>query len=196
MTSLQLRQLGVLAGLGSLLGTILYVQTSSVTSTDTVSNVPASTGSSAVPLSAAPVVDVKLEALHAPHGEPPESERNPFRFRARAADPDAAANGRGGRGGRGDAPPPPPPPPPVAQHQEPQGPPPPPPIALRFIGVVDPAASDARAAIFSDMRGNVFSGREGDIIEGRYRVLRVGADAAELAYLDGRGRQTIRLSGQ
>jgi hypothetical protein len=78
----------------------------------------------------------------------------------------------------------------------PQGPPPPPPIALRFIGIVDPAASDARAAIFSDMRGNVFSGREGDIIEGRYRVMRVGADAAELAYIDGRGRQTIRLSGQ
>jgi hypothetical protein len=81
--------------------------------------------------------------------------------------------------------------------EEPTGPPPPPPIALRFIGVVvDPSGSDARAAIFSDMRGNVFSGREGDTIEGRYRVVRVGADAAELVYLDGRGRQTIRLSGQ
>jgi hypothetical protein len=39
-------------------------------------------------------------------------------------------------------------------------------------------------------------GREGDIIEGRFRVLRVGVDSIELAYADGRGRQTIRLSGQ
>ena len=30
----------------------------------------------------------------------------------------------------------------------------------------------------------------------RYRVLRVGADSLDLAYADGRGRQTIRLSGQ
>jgi hypothetical protein len=48
----------------------------------------------------------------------------------------------------------------------------------------------------SDGRGNVFNGREGDIIEGRYRVLRIGPDNAELAYVDGRGRQVIRLSGQ
>jgi hypothetical protein len=40
------------------------------------------------------------------------------------------------------------------------------------------------------------NGREGDLIEGRYRVLRVGADSLDLAYADGRGRQTIRLSGQ
>jgi hypothetical protein len=51
-------------------------------------------------------------------------------------------------------------------------------------------------AVLADGRGNVFHGREGDIIEGRYRVLRVGADSADLMYVDGRGRQTIRLSGQ
>lgn len=39
-------------------------------------------------------------------------------------------------------------------------------------------------------------GREGDIIEGRYRVLKVGLDTLEIAYADGRGRQTLRLSGQ
>ena len=38
--------------------------------------------------------------------------------------------------------------------------------------------------------------KEGDIIEGRYRVLRIGTDSADLIYVDGRGRQTIRLSGQ
>jgi hypothetical protein len=50
--------------------------------------------------------------------------------------------------------------------------------------------------VLSDGRGNVFNGKEGDVIEGRYRLLRVGNDSADLIYLDGRGRQTIRLSGQ
>jgi hypothetical protein len=51
-------------------------------------------------------------------------------------------------------------------------------------------------AILSDGRGTVLYGREGDTIEGRYRLLKVGADAVELAYVDGRGRQTVRLAGQ
>jgi len=51
-------------------------------------------------------------------------------------------------------------------------------------------------ALLSDGRGNAFYGKEGDIIEGRYRLLRVGPDSADLSFTDGRGRQTIRLSGQ
>jgi hypothetical protein len=80
----------------------------------------------------------------------------------------------------------------------PAGPPPPPPIPLRFIGLVGagPTTQAGRVAIFSDQRGNVVHGKEGDIIEGRYRVLRIGPDSADLVYLDGRGRQTLRLSGQ
>ena len=39
-------------------------------------------------------------------------------------------------------------------------------------------------------------GREGDTIDGRYRVLKIGTESAELSYVDGRGRQTLRLSGQ
>jgi len=191
--SQQLRQIGILGGLGTVLGTILYVQGSGGANPGAVTNTPAAAGNTTTPLAASPVADVRLDALQASRGETPESERNPFRFRPRAVE--GPVGGARGAGGRAAAPPPPPPVMPVAPPQ-PQGPPPPPPIALRFIGIVDPAASDARAAIFSDMRGNVFSGREGDIIEGRYRVMRVGADAAELAYLDGRGRQTIRLSGQ
>jgi hypothetical protein len=50
--------------------------------------------------------------------------------------------------------------------------------------------------VLSDGRNNVFNVREGEVVEGRYRVLRVGNDSADLVYLDGRGRQTIRLSGQ
>ena len=68
--------------------------------------------------------------------------------------------------------------------------------SLRFIGLVDAPSQGGRVAILSDGRGNVFYGKEGDIIEGRYRLLRVGPDAADIAFTDGRGRQTIRLSGQ
>ncbi|MNC87469.1 hypothetical protein D3C83_31970 [compost metagenome] len=76
----------------------------------------------------------------------------------------------------------------------PTGPPPPPPIALKFFGLA--VIRGERVATFSDDRGNTFHGKEGDIIEGRYRVLRIGTDSVDVAYLDGRGRQTIRLTGQ
>jgi hypothetical protein len=39
-------------------------------------------------------------------------------------------------------------------------------------------------------------GKEGDIIDGRYRILKIGTESIDMAYLDGRGRQTIRLTGQ
>ena len=42
---------------------------------------------------------------------------------------------------------------------------------------------------------NVFYGREGDIIEGRYRIVRIGLESIEMMHVDGRGQQTIRLSG-
>jgi len=80
--------------------------------------------------------------------------------------------------------------------QAPTGPPPPPPIPLRYIGYLDQQGEVPRVAVLSDGRGNVFNGKEGDVIEGRYRVLRIGDDSADLIYVDGRGRQTIRLSGQ
>jgi hypothetical protein len=80
--------------------------------------------------------------------------------------------------------------------QAPTGPPPPPPIPLRYIGYLDQVGEVPRVAVLSDGRGNVFNGKEGDVIEGRYRVLRIGNDSADLIYIDGRGRQTIRLSGQ
>jgi hypothetical protein len=133
-----------------------------------------------------PVADVKLELLTDRRSELAEAERNPFRFQPRPAPPRVAPSPVQPAPSGGD------PSAPVA----PVGPPPPPPIALRFIGLLDAPAQSLRVAILSDGRGNVFYGKEGDIIEGRYRVLKVGADVAELAYVDGRGRQTIRLTGQ
>jgi len=128
--------------------------------------------------------DIRLEALQRDPGPLLAPDRNPFRFERRAVE---SAPSRPSRR------------PAVVVPAEPEGPvlpPPPPPIPLRFIGYLQPRGGAARVAVLSDGRGNVFDGREGDIIEGRYRVLRVGNDSADLIYLDGRGRQTIRLSGQ
>jgi len=105
------------------------------------------------------------------------------------------------RSGRTGSPPPPrvdtrpAPPPAVFGPPRPAGPPPRPQIPLKFFGLVV-TTEGTRVASFVDARGNVMTGTEGDIIEGRYRVLRVGTESVELAYLDGGGRQTIRHSGQ
>jgi hypothetical protein len=123
--------------------------------------------------------DVRLEALDLDRARPGAGNRNLFRFRSRATAPEGVAAGRG-------LPPPPPPP---------AGPPPAPgvpPIALKFIGVVEATGKSQTYAVLRDDRG-VYHGREGDVIEGRYRILRIGAESVELAYVDGRGRQTLRL---
>jgi hypothetical protein len=133
------------------------------------------------------VTDIQLEALNAPREDAPVAERNLFRFQVKAPPPAPSRPQV--------APPqvvqPGPPRPPV-----PTGPPPPPPIPLRFIGVLNAPTQAGRVAILTDGRGANLMGREGDIIEGRYRLLRIGPDAVEMAYTDGRGRQVIRLSGQ
>src|SRR6266576_2825014 len=77
----------------------------------------------------------------------------------------------------------------------PPAPPPPPPIALKFIGLMESPTQKQKIAVLSDGRNAPFLGKEGDIIEGRYRILKIGVESIELAYADGRGRQTIRLTG-
>lgn len=128
-----------------------------------------------------PVTDVRLEALTGTDATPTGSDRNPFRFRPKAPPPAPRVVA-------------PPPqtfvPPPVV------GPPPPPPIPLRYVGLLGAATQPDRVAVLSDARGNPFYGKEGEIIEGRYRVLRIAADSVDVAYADGRGRQTLRLSSQ
>ena len=129
--------------------------------------------------------DVHLEALDSEWPKPGEAERNLFRFKPKA-------------------PPPPPPAPPrptqpaVPVNPVPSGPPPPPPvppITLKFIGIIESPSSSRKIAVLSDGRNPPFQGVEGDIIEGRYRILKIGVESVEIAYADGRGRQTIRLTG-
>ena len=129
--------------------------------------------------------DVHLESLNAERLKP-TAERNLFRFRPKAPPPPPPPPAGSTVVQPPPGPPPPPPPPP--------GPPPPPPITLRFLGIVDSPTRGMKIAALSDGR-NTFHGVEGDIIEGRYRILKIGVESIEIAYVDGRGRQTIRLTG-
>ena len=127
--------------------------------------------------------DVHLEDLNAERVRPGAGERNLFRYKPK--------------------PPPPPPPPPVnvapppvnTAPPPPPGPPPLPPIGLKFIGIIESPTHARKIAVLSDGRNPPFQGEEGAIIEGRYRILKIGVESIELAYVDGRGRQTIRLTG-
>jgi hypothetical protein len=123
---------------------------------------------------------VHLDALSTERRRP-EAGRDLFRFREKPP------------------PPPPPPPPPripsPAEEAAAAGPPPPPPITLKFIGFVDSETPGKRLAFLSDGRGAPLSGHEGETVLGQYRILRISAESIEMSYLDGRGRQTIRLSG-
>jgi hypothetical protein len=127
--------------------------------------------------------DVHLDALNAVRPKPVGAERNLFRFRQRTASPEGAMTR-----GSGAAP--------VAAPVAPvpTGPPPPPPISLKFIGTIR-AEGLPIAAILSDGQGPPMRGVEGQTIAGRYRILRIGVESIELSYLDGRGRQSIRLTG-
>jgi hypothetical protein len=60
---------------------------------------------------------------------------------------------------------------------------------------MDVDAQGKRIAFLSDGRGAPLYGHEGDTVLGQYRILRIGAESIEMSYLDGRGRQTIRLTG-
>jgi hypothetical protein len=127
------------------------------------------------------VVDVKLELLHDERTAPAEPTRNLFAFRQRAQAPPPRSEVEEQ--------------PQVAAPPQPTGPPPPPPILLKFIGVLE-VPGQGKVAILSDGRGNTFHAREGDAVDGRYKVLKIGTESIEMSYVDGRGRQTLRLSGQ
>jgi hypothetical protein len=147
---------------------------------------PAARGAQQSRSQAAPFGGVKLDALAAERQSPSDTPRNPFRYQPKA--------------------PPPPvrpvtPPPPSNASAEPvrppiqTGPPPPPPIPLKFLGIVT-RKNGVQWAVLSDGKAAPMFGRDGDIIDGRYRIVKIGIESIELTYLDGRGRQVVRLTGQ
>jgi len=125
---------------------------------------------------------VRLDALKQPRPSAEGGTRNPFRFYT---------------------PPPPPPPPEVATpvpalppvEDAPTGPAQPPPIPLKYIGLMEGVPGQGKVAAFSDCR-TTMRGREGEVIAGQYRLVKIGVESVVVEYVDGRGRTTIRMSGQ
>jgi len=177
------RQLVLLGALGAALAVVVMARRADDPSGTSQVR---SNGRSATTTAAAtqtPVADLKLNLLKSDSSELAPPTRNPFQFKAKPSPPAPREQASASR-----------PPVVIAPPPLPQGPPPPPPIALKYIGVLETA--QGRVAIFRDSGGDVINGKEGDIIDGRYRLLKIGVESADLAYVDGRGRQTIRLSGQ
>jgi hypothetical protein len=110
-------------------------------------------------------------------------ERNLFRFKPKAPPPSPNVGVRPSQPTQQPVP------------AQPTGPPPAPPITLKFIGLVEQGPGQPKIAVLSDSAGHVFHGFEGQTIEGRYRILKIGVESIEMSHIDGRGRQTIRLSG-
>ena len=134
---------------------------------------------------AATAPDVNLEKLEAERPKPGEAERDLFRFKPKPPPPRPPAAPTPARVE----------PSPAAAPDAPPPPPPLPPITLKFIGLIGPAAEVPKIAVLTDGKGLPVYGKEGDIILGQFRLIRIGAESVDLSYLDGRGRQTVRLSG-
>jgi hypothetical protein len=130
------------------------------------------------------VDQVQLAKLEQEWPAPGETRRNPFTMNA-PPPPPSEAPAAGSKPAEPVAPPVatgPPPPPPI------------PPITLKFIGVI---SSDSLGKIAGLSDGKfVYRGREGQIVEGRYRIVKIGEESIQIEYVNGTGRQTIRLSGK
>lgn len=170
--------------LGALLVFLAFVMYRAWTSTQAPSLAPSSNSAQAgggpggrTP-AIAPAPDVHLPALEDERPKPGPVSRDLFRFKPKAAPSTAPRETPLAR----PAPTGPPPPPPLA------------PIPLKFIGIVEAPDRKLKLAVLSDGR-DVFKGTEGQVIAGQYRLIHIGAESVEMSYLDGRGRQTIRLSG-
>ena len=183
------RQLALLVGLLAVLAGLVATSivrrptadNTAVVSNSTTSRAPVTRNQDRVNTAEA----VGLEALKMPRRDPVEGQRDPFRFRPRSTPSPGPARGRstGGPPAGPGAPP------------SPAAPTGLPPIALKFIGIVDAPTQGGKLAVLSDGR-SVFYGHDGDIVDGRFKIVRIGVESLDIMYVDGRGRQTIRLSGQ
>ncbi|MFB3853645.1 MAG: hypothetical protein ACE148_07455 [Vicinamibacterales bacterium] len=131
------------------------------------------------------IPDVALEKLQAPGNVRSEPTRDLFRFQPKVPPASIVPARR-----PANIPDP-------AVTAGPPPPSPPPRITLKLIGIVERTARGTKLAVLLDpASGDSFYGAEGDIIDGRYRVVKIGVESVEMTHADGRGRQTIPLSGQ
>lgn len=109
-----------------------------------------------------------------------ETDRNPFRFQPKAPPPA----------------PPGPPPGPIAPPVDtgPPPPPSPPPIPLKLEGFIDLPGGGKLAAL-ADCKGATFSAAEGNTVDGQYRIVKIGIESVIIEFVNGKGRQTLRVEG-
>jgi hypothetical protein len=187
------RQMQLLIGLGAVLALIVVYQVLPMM----MGGAPPAAQNRAASPAAAParaaqkgttdrLEDVRLAKLEQEWPAPSDSRRNPFTMAPAPPPPSETPSASSKPVDEG------PPAPPV-----PTGPPPPPPIppiTLKFIGVIS-SDSIGKIAGLSDGKF-VYRGREGQTIEGRYRIVKIGEESIQIEYVNGTGRQTIRLSGK
>jgi hypothetical protein len=194
------RQMQLLVGLGAVLAVLLVYQVlpmmtggAQPPAGKAASRAAAATSAAPAPGRAAqkgalgPVEEVRLAKLEQEWPAPSDSRRNPFTM-APAPPPPTAASSAPSKPVVDDEP---------AAPAVPTGPPPPPPIppiTLKFIGVIS-SDSIGKIAGLSDGKF-VYRGREGQTIEGRYRIVKIGEESIQIEYVNGTGRQTIRLTGK
>lgn len=117
--------------------------------------------------------DLALATLKGPRPQPVERTRDPFQFKSkrrrevRVMSPEQPG--------------------PVEPASRPR-------IPLKFIGQRT-SNKIGRMAIVSDNQ-DIFFARAGEIVAGRYRILRIGEESLDLAYVDGGECQTIPFTGQ
>lgn len=126
--------------------------------------------------------DVHIDALTGERPKPEEANRDLFKFKPKPAPPAPA---------RPIERPMPGPP----QDTVRSGPPPLPPIPLKFIGYIEETGG-RKIASLSDGTHQPFNVVEGGTVLGQYKIWRIGVESLDISYLDGRGRQTIRMTGQ
>jgi hypothetical protein len=123
--------------------------------------------------------DVHVDVLSSEKPKPGSADRDLFKFKPKAL--------------------PPAPPRPVNQRPGPPAadrnvPPAPPSIPLKFVGYME-APGGRKIASLTDGRG-VLTAREGETVLGQYKIWRIGVESIDISFLDGHGRQTIRMTGQ
>ena len=178
----------LLGGLALTLGVVGAVRVWPVVAQPSQSAAPPAAGPTAGEPAAPPTasqadsgVRIDFEGLEQMTTSPAGQDRNPFQFGSVSAAPAPAAVTTA----------------PVAYLPPATGaqaPPAPDPIPFRFIGTLRTERSDGVVAVLADDRG-VYHGREGEIIEGQYRIVVIGEESIQIERADGRGRQTIRLTG-
>jgi hypothetical protein len=184
------RQIKLLVGLFAVLAVVLVFQIlpmmtggAQPAATNTAKSRPAAAGKAKEALG--PVEDLRLAKLEQEWPAPGDTRRNPFTMAPApppSAGPSAPSKPADDEPAAPPAPTGPPPPPPI------------PPITLKFIGVIS-SDSIGKIAGLSDGKF-VYRGREGQTIEGRYRIVKIGEESIQIEYVNGTGRQTIRLSGK